>query len=464
MRKPTERTSIITIDPTTSNSGGWGETARTFSTVRTRRAFLFFLGLIYLTAFLSLWPQAPGLWGERGILTAASDTTLLTACGLGIIFSLLVIFDVAPAVSLAASWLLYLYFVTIGGDFMSFQWDVLLLETGFLAVFLAPFRLKPWPAIEEETSIPILWLLRLLLFKLMFLSGFMKLAGGDVCWRNLSALRFYYETQPLPPWTAWYAHQWPAWFQSLSCAVMLFIELGVPFLIFCGRRARITACAFFIFLQALILLMGNYGIFNWLTIALSLLLLDDGVLRFRGAAPQAKKGKSWWVTGPVVFLIAFLSVSQIFFGLSFPWAERLHLVNRYGLFAVMTTERPEILLEGSDDGVEWKPYEFHFKPGELSRSPGFLAPYHPRLDWQMWFAALSRPEHNPWFLNFCERILEGSPEVLGLLKSNPFKDRPPRYLRAVLCQYRFVGPAERKKGAWWICDRKGLYMPVLKNT
>ncbi len=430
----------------------------------TRRIFIFFLGCIYLIAFLSLWPQAPGLWGERGILPATSDLTLLTACAAGIFFSVLMILDIAPAVCLGFNWFFYLYFVLIGGEFMYFQWDSLLLETGFLAIFFAPFRLKPKPAAEESPSVAILWLLRLLLFRLMFFSGFMKLASGDLSWRNLSALRFYYETQPLPPWTAWYAHQWPAWFQSASCSVMFLIELGAPFLIFMGRRARRTACVLFIFLQALILATGNYGIFNWLTIALSLLLLDDAAFGFLGKVSQTGRTKSWWILGPVVSLVVFLTVSQIFFGRSWAWAERLRLVNRYGLFAAMTTERPEIILEGSDDGEVWKAYEFKFKPGDPSRKPSFLAPYHPRLDWQMWFAALSPPEQNLWFIKFCERILEGSPPVLGLLKLNPFPDNPPRYLRAILYEYHFAGPEERKKGVWWTRGRKALYLPVLKNS
>ena len=442
---------IITTDP-----------AGKSSYFLTRRIFIFCLGLIYLIAFLSLWPQAAGLWGERGILPAASDSTLLTACGFGILFSFLIVLDVVPAVFLALDWLLYLFFVSIGGDFMRFQWDSLLLETGFLAIFFAPFRLKPKPFVEEKPSAAILWLLRLLLFRLMFYSGFMKFASGDLCWRSLSALRFYYETQPLPPWTAWYAHQWPVWFQKFSCFAMFFIELGAPFLMFFGRKARITACALFIFLQTVILSLGNYGIFNWLTIALCLLLLDDGVFGFT-RNQEKQKEKPRWITGPVAALILFLTVSQVF-GVYWMWAERFRLVNRYGLFAVMTTERPEIVLEGSEDGEAWKAYEFKFKPGDLSRRPQFLAPYHPRLDWQMWFAALSPPQENLWFIQFCERILEGSPPVLGLLKFNPFPDHPPRYLRAVLCEYRFAGPDLRKKGLWWVCSQKRLYLPVFKNS
>ncbi len=453
----------------------------------TRRLFLRLLGAVYLIAFLSLAPQALGLWGEKGILPVAeflrtiqahasapdrfwffptvfwfnsSDPALLLVCWLGALFSILIVLDIAPAIFLALDWFLYLSLFTVGGDFLHFQWDVLLLEAGFLAIFFAPLRLKPKPASEEQPSRLILWLFRWLLFRLMFFSGFSKLASGDLTWRSLSALKFYYETQPLPPWTAWFAHQWPGWFHTASCVFMFAVELGVPFLIFMGRRCRQIACVSFLSLQFLIMATGNYGIFNWLTVALCILLLDDSVFSFFGKIPSAKKGKPGWVVYPVFILLLFLSLPKGMKTLRV-LAEPYCLVNSYGLFAAMTTERPEILLEGSTDGQTWKAYEFKFKPGDVRRRPVFVQPYHPRLDWQMWFAALGAPEDNPWFSKFCERVLQGSPEVLSLLKNNPFPEHPPRYLRAMLYDYRFSGPSSLKKGVWWISEKKGLYLPVL---
>jgi predicted DCC family thiol-disulfide oxidoreductase YuxK len=537
----------------------WGRHVEQSSFYLTRWVFLRALAVIYLIAFISLWTQIDGLIGHNGILPTdqyvaaarqqcdlqgigldrfrlmptfcwfdSSDGFLGFQCAAGAGLAVLLMFGVAPVPCLTLLWLLYLSLATVGRDFLGFQWDNLLLEAGFLAIFFAPWQWLPRcslgalascrrgvvvpgrqdagaPAQEAPPSRIALWLLRLLLFKLMFSSGCVKRFSGDPNWRHLTALTFHYQTQPLPTWIGWYAQQLPLWFQKASCAGMFAIELGAPFLIFMPRRLRFCGGAAIAFLQILILLTGNYTFFNWLTLALCLLLLDDFVLarftssglfkpksRTRGmpvsdpacvvdrglrAGPEAgapNRGCRWprFVTVPLAMVVMILYLFQI--SLTFgarpvwlypvavadAWLEPFRTFNGYGLFAVMTTERREIIVEGSDDGVNWRPYEFKYKPGDVGRRPAFVAPHQPRLDWQMWFAALGDYQENPWFVNFCLRLLQGSPEVAALLAKNPFPDHPPRYLRAGLYDYQFTSFAERHaSGAWWKRERVGEYLP-----
>jgi len=483
----------------------WGRNLEPETYHAASRLFLSLLGLIYLCAFSSLWVQIQGLVGSQGILPLegflASARSLLgqkayqllpTLCWLnptdgflsflcagGSILSLLVVLGVAPGPVLLTLWAFYLSLTTAGNEFLSFQWDILLLETGFLAVFLAPWRL--WPRLSQEPHPPrlALWLLRWLLFRLMFESGCVKLLSGDPAWRELAALQVHYETQPLPTWIGWYAHQLPAWFQKLSAACMFAIELGAPFLILMPRRPRLLGLAALVFLQVLIALTGNYCFFNLLALSLCLLLLDDATLKAflpRSWTSLQAHGSAGWRNLPALPLAAvvlWMSALQLLglFTRGLPLGplarltralEPLRIANSYGLFAVMTTSRPEIVVEGSQDGKLWLAYGFKWKPGDVSKRPGFVAPHQPRLDWQMWFAALSSCQATPWFLNFMGRLLEGKPEVLALLAKNPFPDRPPRYLRALLYDYRFTAPAERRaSGAWWKRKVTGFYCPVL---
>ncbi len=388
---------------------------------------------------------------------------------------------VLPVPALVVCWVFYLSLCGAGQDFLEFQWDMLLLETGFLAIFLAPVARWRLPTRLEAPS-TARWLLLWLLFRLMFSSGFVKLASGDPNWKNLTALTYHYWTQPLPPWTAWFMAQDPIWFLKASCLVMFAVELGAPFLIVAPRRLRLFGAAAMAGLQAVIAATGNYAFFNLLTIALCVLLVDDSVFprraRERAASgPNPARGR-WprWALLPVGALVLLLSVVH-FAGtlrLTVPWpgavisvaraALPFRSVNNYGLFMVMTTSRPEIILEGSDDGAAWKPYEFRWKPGDVTRRPRFVAPHQPRLDWQMWFAALGTYDEQPWFVPFCARLLEGAPSVTRLLAKNPFPNAPPRYLRATVYEYRFTSRAERRAtGAWWKREQKGLYLPVLSR-
>lgn len=491
----------------------WGRHVELPDYFLTRWIFLRALGAIYLTAFISLWTQIYGLIGHDGILPTdqfmsavqqqcdaqgiglerfhllptlcwidSSDGFLNFQCVAGVFFAILLIFGIAPVPCLALLWLLYLSLATVGRDFYGFQWDNLLLEAGFLAIFFAPLQFLPRPSRETPPSRIVLWLLRLLLFKLMFSSGCVKLLSGDPNWRNLTALTFHYQTQPLPTWIGWYASQLPLWFQKFSCATMFAIELGAPFLIFAPRRIRFPGCTAIISLQTLILLTGNYTFFNFLTLAICLLLLDDFIFqkfappKFSGPFKTPKTNFRWrWpqaVTIPLAVVVVAVSLFQMIsmFGvrneLLFPvtvadeWLQPFRTVNSYGLFAAMTTERREIIIEGSDDGTNWLAYEFKCKPGDVNRKPGFVEPFQPRLDWQMWFAALGNVQQNPWFGNFCERLLQGSPEVLALLEKNPFPKHPPLYIRAEFYDYHFTNAAQRRAtGAWWKREFVGEYLP-----
>jgi len=438
--------------------------------------FLKALGLIYLIAFVSFGVQADGLIGSQGVLpltnylrgmheamgmrawwyaptvfwASSSDLALRVAWIAGAVLSIAVTLRFLRRTCLTVLLILYLSVSTAGQDFWSFQWDILLLEAGFLAIFL-------------DSSPGRRWLFRWLLFRLMFMSGLVKLLSGDVAWRDLTALGYHYETQPLPTPIAWYMFQLPGWFQKASTAFVLGVELLVPFLIFAPARVRRMAAWLLIGLQILILLTGNYTFFNLLAIALCLFLFEDRPL----ASPETKLQRG--ITVAVMAFVLVTSGLQFLEMFSFPLPAAalgylssispLRIVNTYGLFAVMTTTRPEIIMEGSQDGDTWLPYEFRYKPGDLRRAPPWVAPYQPRLDWQMWFAALGSPQQNTWFYNFAVRLMQGSTPVLRLLAKNPFPGNPPRYIRALVYDYQFTDFSTRKSsGAWWRRELKATYL------
>jgi hypothetical protein len=358
-------------------------------------------------------------------------------------------------------------------DFMHFQWDILLLETGLLAIFFAPLSWRLGSRREARPSRIMLLLIRLLLFKLMFLSGLVKLTAGDPSWDQLEALRWHYETQPLPTWTAWYVHHAPQWFHAASVTITFIIELIVPFLFFGPRRLRNFAAAATVFLMLCIGATGNYNFFNLLTAVLCLSLLDDQFLgRFvtRRKREQIrawpKQRPAWLVLRSVVvvpFAVFVLAISGAQFCAEVrdrplaPWAASItqytrpfHSISNYGLFRVMTKDRPEIIIEGSNDGREWKEYELHWKPGDVMKPPRFCQPHQPRLDWEMWFAALGHRAAGRVVLQTMQRLLEGSPDVLRLFAVNPFPGSPPKFIRALRYEYRFTDPpTHQATGAWW---------------
>jgi hypothetical protein len=482
--------------------------------VLSRWLFLRLLGIVYLVAFASLAVQVRGLIGEHGLFPLgeylerareaygegawrllptlfwwdASDRALVVITVSGMALAGLLILDVLPLIVLPVLWLFYLSLTVAGQDFLSFQWDGLLLEAGLLAALWAPAGWFPSLRLEErQPSAVVRWLLWLLLFKLMVLSGATKLLSGDASWRNLTALNFHFETQPLPPWTAWYAHHLSERVHGAATALLLVVELVVPFTILAPSRfrlLRLLGAVLLIGFQLAIAATGNYGFFNLLTIVLCLALVDDGVLRpfvrLRLTAPKPESPFRRTTVGIAAAGLAGLSaltfVREIAQtrpgggpGLVPGWGEAVlgafapfRSVNGYGLFRVMTTERPEIVVEGSRDGVKWKPYEFRWKPGDPGRRPGFVAPFQPRLDWQMWFAALDPPGNRPLLEALLGRLLEGAPEVLGLMGRDPFPDSPPKYLRLVYFRYFFSSPeTQATAGTWWSREPRGnLTQPV----
>jgi hypothetical protein len=460
-----------------------------------RVLFLRLFGLIYLAAFVSFGVQAQGLVGSHGIeplaeLVAniasrfgperfllmpmvfwwnASDVAIQVVCWAGAGLSLLLVFNVLPRLSLLLLYVLYLSLLYGGQDFMTYQWDTFLLEAGFISLLLSLART------------PGIWLLRWLLFRFLFMSGMVKLLSGDPNWWNLSALSYHFLTQPLPTPLAWYAAHLPPNVLSFLTAGTLFVELFLPFLIFCPRRLRFFAACGILLLQTCILITGNYNWFNLQTMLLCLLLLDDAALRkilpqrllrvlpAAKAQPARRRGVTL-AARAVSLLIVFCSLVQMDarFGGNPPAValavdrliEPLHIVSGYGLFAVMTTERDEILIQGSYDGVEWRDYEFRYKPGDLSRRPPWNIPHQPRLDWQMWFAALEDPRRLNWFPRFLQRVLENEPTVTSLMQKNPFADdKPPLYVRAQFYDYTYSSRQEKARGLWWDRRLLGLYFP-----
>jgi hypothetical protein len=476
--------------------------------------FLRLLGVAYLAAFWSLGTQIRGLVGERGILPArelmaamsrqtgaggpgladvlafptvfwldASDGALVAACALGALLAILLVAGVATWLVLPLLWALYLSLSTVASEFLAFQWDTLLLETGLLALVVAPGTLVHRPSGSDPPPLAR-WLIWWLLFRLMFAAGLVKLASGDVLWRSLTALTVHYETQPLPTPLAFHAHHLPVWAHEAATAGALAIELIAPWFILGPRRLRHVACGLIVALQIAIALTGNYTFFNLLTIALALTLVDDDAwprsLRprtDREQAPAGGRGGNW---APQLLLAAILTIVTIPLstgilaaqaGVTLPWHATLRPVQRalspfrslnpYGLFAVMTHVRPEIIIEGSADGETWRPYEFKYKPGDPRRAPPWVAPHQPRLDWQMWFAALDGLPGTFWFERFCRRLLEGEPAVVDLLGDNPFPDEPPRFVRGRVYTYRFASrERHRTEGVWWTRDEGRPYSPA----
>jgi len=517
----------------------WGKDVRQPTYFWARRWFLRILGLVYLIAFVSLWIQVDGLVGSNGMSPVSQflpavhqqlgldayfllptlcwfDSTngfLHFLCGGGVVLSLLLIFGVAPALSLVVLFVFYLSLTIAGQVFLSFQWDVLLLETGFLSIFLAPWRLWPrdlllWPgpatpgtatsAIASPVSRAGLFLLKFLLFKLMLMSGVVKLTSGDDSWgwlnysfhwSALTALDYHYWSQPLPTVFSWWVDKTPEWFKHFSVAFCLAVEIIAPFFIWAPRRPRLVAAGLMIFLQMVIALTGNYCFFNLLTIALCLLLIDDAAVRTKGSVRDGAPNTSPTGTGRAlpnrfcsyaaiaVIVVTFPINAWLIFNAFNPQSrppgllanfyerlEALRIVSGYGLFRVMTKDRCEIVIEGSTDGINWVPYEFKWKPGDVKRAPGWCAPHQPRLDWQMWFAALGSPEQNQWLVGLIVRLLEGSRDVSGLLAHNPFPDKPPHYIRAMFYRYRFTNSEERlQTGAWWKRQELREYLPTISR-
>jgi hypothetical protein len=459
-----------------------------------RAVFKRLLALTYLLAFVVAVNQFRPLAGEDGLLRLERyvdhvefserpsllhwypDDRLAAAMGwAGVALSLAALAGVpgllpspwataASVVVWLALWGLYLSFVNAGQSFYGYGWESMLLETGFLAVFLG--------AGDVGAPAMVLWLLRWVLFRNMFGAGLIKLRGDD-CWRDLSCLAHHYETQPMPNPLSWRAHHAPDWFHRLGVAVNHVVEVAVPFLYFAPQPFAALAGVVTILFQAWLMLTGNFSWLNFLTVVLAVSTFSDGTL---AALPGVTAPAA--AATPLPLLVAGYAFAALVVWRSVPivrnlLSERqamnrsfdpLKLVNTYGAFGSITKRRHEVVVEGTterDAGEgDWKAYEFPGKPTDTGRQPPQVAPYHLRLDWQLWFAAMSpSPRRHPWFVHLLGKLLAGDAAVRSLLDEDPFDGEAPRQVRAVRYRYRFTTPEERAEtGEWWRRERVGTYV------
>jgi len=473
----------------------------------TRFVMLRLLGAVYAAAFLSAATQLVPLIGSRGLLPVGpfldqvreqlgsplhavalvpslfwidhSDVALRALAWTGFALSCTVAVGYANALVLAALWLLYSSIVHVGQEWYGYGWEIQLIETGFLAIFLCPLLDgRPFP--RRAPPAVVLWLFRWLIFRIMLGAGLIKLRG-DSAWRDLTALYYHFETQPIPnPLSRWF-HFLPRPLLRAGVAFNHAAELVAPWLVLGPRVTRRIGGAVIVLFQGMLLLSGNLSFLNWLTIVPALACFDDAIWsrllpgalveRARRAARTARpspamRRTAWTLAagvgvlsvGPVLNMLS----SQQIMNTSF---DPLALVNTYGAFGTIGRERLAVVFEGTDaaepdEGAEWKAYPYRALPVDLRRRPPQVAPYQPRLDWQMWFAAMSTPDRYPWTLHLIWKLLHNDPGALGLLGGNPFPDHPPRFVRATLYRYAFAAPGD-PEGRWWTREPLGPWLGPL---
>jgi hypothetical protein len=473
----------------------------------TRFIILRLLGFVYAIAFLVAINQLVPLIGKHGLTPAdqflngihgylgsrtagmlhvptlfwfgISDIGLRTFAWLGFIFSLVVLAGYANAILMFVLWGVYLSIVHIGQIWYGYGWEIQLLETGFLSIFLCPLLdARPFP--NFRPPILVIWLFRWLGFRIMVGAGLIKLRG-DPCWRDLTCLYYHYETQPIPNPISRYLHFLPLWFHKLEVLWNHFVELIVPWFSFGPRFARHIAGVLLVVFQIILIISGNLSFLNYLTIIPFLACFDDTFLRRllpkaivkRADEAAARSQPSKIINGVTIalaVLVAYLSIAPVLnlvggrqlMNSSF---DPLDLVNTYGAFGTVGRERDEIIFEGTSDTVitgetKWKEYEFKAKPGDPNRLPSFIAPYQPRIDWQIWFAAMAAPADYPWTFHFVWKLLHSDGDTLSLLANNPFPSAPPRYVRARLYRYQFVPLGEK---GWWKREPIGEWLPALST-
>ncbi len=469
----------------------------------TRFVILRLLGFVYFAAFVSLAVQVLALIGSRGLTPAndflirvqtqlgsrkdafltlpsifwfgISDRALVVFAWVGVALSFVVTLGYANAILMLVLWIIYMSFVHIGQDWYGYGWEIQLLETGFLAIFLCPL-LDPRPFPKRAPPVLVIWLFRWLTFRIMFGAGLIKIRG-DPCWRNLTCLFYHYETQPIPNPLSRAFHFAPGWLLRFETLWNHFVELVVPWFAFGPRPARHIAGVLLASFQVILILSGNLSFLNYLTIVPILACFDDTLLarmlpkslvrRARvgeGECTPVAENVAIGLTG-VVALLSFeptlnlLSSGQIM-NTSF---DRLHLVNTYGAFGTVGRERREIVFEGTADTMitpqtQWREYEFPCKPGDPMRRPCVISPFQPRLDWQIWFAAMSTPNEYPWTLHFVWKLLHNDKGTLSLLANNPFPNQPPHFIRARLYRYQFAR-SDDPTHAWWKRELLGEWLP-----
>ncbi|HEY4573725.1 MAG TPA: lipase maturation factor family protein [Thermoanaerobaculia bacterium] len=470
-----------------------------------RWIFLRCLGLLFFSAFYSLAFQIRGLIGPRGLLPAGAwleqvaraipglsrfwrvptllwldsgNPALMALVWGGLIASVLLVLNVWPRMTIAVCLVTFVSFIAAAQDFASYQSDGMLLEAGFLSLFFAPRGVWPGLGAAHPPSPASLFLLRWEWFRIYFESGVVKLLSGEVQWRDLTAMDHYYENGPLPSWPGWYVQQnLPHGFHAATAGLTLLLELVVVWMAWLPRRFRIACFLIVTPFQVGIILTANYAFLNYLVLVLGFLLLDDRALARLGlpvpAAVEARPAPRWRVRwGGIAAAVALVWIFYSTVITYVPSAGLLaaparliaqfRIANQYGLFAVMTRARYEIEFQGSRDGVTWVPYPFRYKPQDLMERPGIYAPYQPRFDWNLWFASLGPWEQSSWVVLAQQRLLENSPSVLRLFRSNPFASAPPALVRTVRWQYWFTDlDTKRRTGAWWRRKELGMFTGVV---
>ncbi len=490
---------------------GWGRKLRAQASATspywlTRFVLLRALGFVYLIAFVSLGNQLLPLIGSQGLLPAVdlleldpshptrlaafldyptlfwfrcTDAFLTTSCWIGAALSAAVFLGYANSIVMIALWFLYLSFVQIGQTWYSFGWEYQLLETGFLAIFLVPLLDgRPFP--RTPAPVVVIWLFRWLLFRVMLGAGLIKLRG-DPCWSELSCLDFHFETQPIPHPGSWLFHNLPDWMHRIGVAFNHLVEVIAPFFVFGPRTARQIAGALMVALQVVLISSGNLAFLNWITLVAALACFDDSLWRRifparlltiseRAAHSSRRSRAAAAVVAALCVTVVVLSadpVANLFsnrqiMNTSF---DRLHLVNTYGAFGSVGRHRDELILEGTRDDVisedtVWHEYEWKCKPGDPQRRPCLVTPYHYRLDWLIWFAAMSNYQRHPWVVHLLWKLLHNDPGALSLLAGNPFPEGPPRFVRVELYRYEFTDWGD-ESGAWWKRERVREYLAPL---
>lgn len=451
---------------------------------------------LYVVAFVAAWRQGPALIGERGLLptpewiarTSAqtspslfrwrySDRLLVAVSGVGIALGMLVVAGLpqagpwwVPTVVFLAMWALYLSIVNIGQTFYSFGWETLLLETGFLVAFLG--------SAEVATPILVIVLTRWLLFRVEFGAGLIKMRGDRV-WRDLTALNYHHETQPMPGPFSWHAHRLPTWWHRVEVVGNHITQLIVPFGLFAPQPVASIAAVIMVATQGWLMLTGNFAWLNALTVVLAFAAISDDV--WSAVLPGVELSAADGAPVPVPFAVVVSVVTALVVVRSYQPVrnllssrqmmntsfDRWRLVNTYGAFGSITKRRNEIVIEATTEPVpssaEWREYMFHGKPSEPSHRPRQFAPYHLRLDWQMWFLALGSPDDR-WFRALINKLLDADPATLRLLRADPFDGERPTYVRARSFSYRYTTRAERKKtGQWWVREFQYDLVPPISR-
>lgn len=474
----------------------------------TRFVLLRLLGFVYFMAFLSLAAQVLPLIGHDGLLPAdnflnavgssfdskvsafvklptifwlgISDNLLLILAWAGVILSFIVLMGFANMPLLLILWALYLSFVNIGQLFYSYGWEIQLIETGLLAIFLCPpLEMRPFPKAPPPKA--VIWLFRWLAFRIYIGAGLIKLRG-DSCWRDLTCLYYHYETQPIPNPVSRILHFFPQWFHVFGVVWNHFVELVVPFFAFSPRLLRLIAGLLMVSFQLFLIISGNLSFLNWLTIIPCIACFDDKffrkvmpswVVKRAEHAALAKETPKYHAALSIILVIAvallsmpviqnLISSSQ-YMNYSF---DNFHFVNTYGAFGSIGKARGELIIEGTQDeaiteNTEWEAYEFKAKPGGINRNLPIIAPYQPRIDWQIWFAAMETPEQNPWLIHFIWKLLHNDKGALSLIDTNPFPDAPPKYIRVDYYHYRF---APLNSTSVWERQKMGSWLPPLSAT